>query len=79
MPLKVLASGRATPYSQLKLFDFLYKVFKVEPTSYDYDAPISEAGDLKEKYFAFKTVIAKHLSLPDQHRYVIDAISQKGN
>ena len=36
--------------------------FQVEPTSYDYDAPISEAGDLTEKYFAFKRVIAKHVS-----------------
>lgn len=34
--------------------------FQVEPTSYDYDAPISEAGDLTEKYFAFKDIIAKY-------------------
>ena len=57
---------------------FLYKISKVEPTSYDYDAPISEAGDLKEKYFAFKNIIAKYLPLPDQHRYDINPISQKG-
>lgn len=34
--------------------------FQVEPTSYDYDAPISEAGDLTDKYFAFKEVISKY-------------------
>ena len=51
----------------------------VEPTSYDYDAPISEAGDLTEKYFAFKNVIAKHLSLPEQlHDFEINAITEKG-
>ena len=36
-----------------------------EPTSYDYDAPISEAGDLTDKYFAFKKVIGKYLPIPD--------------
>ena len=52
---------------------------QVEPTSYDYDAPISEAGDLTEKYFAFKNVIAKYLSLPEHLRDVdMDPISQKG-
>ena len=35
--------------------------FQVEPTSYDYDAPISEAGDLTEKYFAFQKIIHKYL------------------
>ena len=29
------------------------------PTSYDYDAPISEAGDLTEKFFLIKEVIKK--------------------
>lgn len=28
-----------------------------QPTSYDYDAPLSEAGDLTEKYFALRKVI----------------------
>lgn len=28
-----------------------------QPTSYDYDAPLSEAGDLTEKYFALREVI----------------------
>ena len=38
--------------------------FQPVPTSYDYDAPISEAGDLTEKYFAIKNVVHKYLSLP---------------
>ena len=37
---------------------------QVEPTSYDYDAPISEAGDLTEVYFAMKKVIGKYLPIP---------------
>lgn len=28
-----------------------------QPTSYDYDAPLTEAGDLTEKYFAIRDVI----------------------
>lgn len=28
-------------------------------TSYDYDAPISESGNLTEKYYAIKSVIAE--------------------
>ena len=38
---------------------------QVEPTSYDYDAPISEAGDLTEVYFAMKKVIGKYLPIPN--------------
>lgn len=30
-----------------------------QPTSYDYDAPLSEAGDLTKKYFALRDVIKK--------------------
>ena len=29
------------------------------PTSYDYDAPISEAGDLTPKFYAIKDVVQK--------------------
>ncbi len=36
--------GANTPYSP-------------QPTSYDYDAPLTEAGDLTEKYFAIREVI----------------------
>lgn len=33
--------------------------YQAQPTSYDYDAPLSEAGDLTEKYFAVRDVIRK--------------------
>lgn len=49
--------------------------FSVEPTSYDYDAPISEAGDLTPKYFAFKEVIKNYLDIPD----INITTSPKGN
>ena len=35
-------------------------------TSYDYDAPLDEAGDLTEKFFAFREVIAKYAPVPDE-------------
>ncbi|MFF1908776.1 beta-galactosidase family protein [Kitasatospora sp. NPDC058218] len=34
-------------------------------TSYDYDAPIGEAGELTEKFHAFRSVIARYAPLPD--------------
>lgn len=34
------------------------------PTSYDYDAPLSEAGDPTPKYFAMRETIGKYLPLP---------------
>lgn len=33
--------------------------YQAQPTSYDYDAPLSEAGDLTDKYFAVRDVIGK--------------------
>ncbi|MFJ2188849.1 beta-galactosidase family protein [Kitasatospora sp. NPDC087861] len=33
-------------------------------TSYDYDAPIGEAGELTEKFHALREVIGRHLPLP---------------
>lgn len=30
-----------------------------QPTSYDYDAPLSEAGDLTEKYYTLQKVLRK--------------------
>ncbi|MGM7698824.1 glycoside hydrolase family 35 protein [Microbacterium sp. A84] len=43
-------------------------------TSYDYDAPISESGDLTEKFHAFRSVIAKHAAVPsDPLPAVVDA------
>ncbi|MFT3888728.1 MAG: beta-galactosidase [Arachnia sp.] len=35
-------------------------------TSYDYDAPLDEAGDPTEKYFAFRRVIARHAPVPPE-------------
>jgi beta-galactosidase len=35
-------------------------------TSYDYDAPLDEAGNPTEKFFAFREVIAKYASVPDE-------------
>ena len=34
------------------------------PTSYDYDAPLNEAGDPTEKYFEIRKVIGKYEQLP---------------
>ena len=34
-------------------------------TSYDYDAPLSESGDLTKKYYALRKVIGKYAPLPD--------------
>ncbi|KAM8879951.1 beta-galactosidase [Spinachia spinachia] len=35
-----------------------------QPTSYDYDAPLTEAGDLTEKYFAIREVIKLYHKIP---------------
>ncbi|XP_078395636.1 beta-galactosidase [Cetorhinus maximus] len=35
-----------------------------QPTSYDYDAPLSEAGDPTEKYFSIRNVIGKYKKVP---------------
>ena len=40
-------------------------VYQADVTSYDYDAPLSEAGDPTPKYFAFRQVIGKYAPLPD--------------
>ena len=34
-------------------------VYLPQPTSYDYDAPLSEAGDPTDKYFGLRKVIGK--------------------
>ncbi|KAI1885668.1 hypothetical protein AGOR_G00206190 [Albula goreensis] len=36
-----------------------------QPTSYDYDAPLSEAGDLTDKYFAIRDVIRMYNKIPE--------------
>ncbi|GAB6024565.1 hypothetical protein CHUAL_009717 [Chamberlinius hualienensis] len=40
--------------------------YEPDPTSYDYDAPISEAGDTTHMYFKLKEVIAKYDTVPDE-------------
>ena len=35
-------------------------------TSYDYDSPITESGDITSKFRAFRDVIAKHAPVPDE-------------
>ncbi|MFE9423116.1 beta-galactosidase family protein [Kitasatospora sp. NPDC006697] len=35
-------------------------------TSYDYDAPVGEAGELTEKFHRFREVIAKHVPVAEQ-------------
>ncbi|KAI1298012.1 Beta-galactosidase [Halotydeus destructor] len=35
------------------------------PTSYDWDAPLSEAGDPTDKYFAIRNLIGQYLPLPN--------------
>ncbi|HYI51744.1 MAG TPA: beta-galactosidase family protein [Microbacterium sp.] len=35
-------------------------------TSYDYDSPISESGDITEKFRAFRDVIARHAPVADE-------------
>lgn len=39
-------------------------VFEPTITSYDYDAPLTEAGDITPKYEAFRAIIAKYVELP---------------
>ncbi|KAL0271752.1 UNVERIFIED_CONTAM: hypothetical protein PYX00_008749 [Menopon gallinae] len=40
------------------------KMYVSDITSYDYDAPISEAGDLTPKFYALKEAIAEYLPTP---------------
>lgn len=42
-----------------------YEKLAPDVTSYDYDAPLSEAGDFTPKYHAFKEVISRHTAIPD--------------
>ncbi|XP_057700230.1 beta-galactosidase [Corythoichthys intestinalis] len=39
--------------------------FAAQPTSYDYNAPLTEAGDLTEKYFAIREVIRMYRKIPE--------------
>ncbi|XP_061684758.1 beta-galactosidase isoform X1 [Syngnathoides biaculeatus] len=38
--------------------------YAAQPTSYDYNAPLTEAGDLTEKYFAIREVIKMYRKIP---------------
>ncbi|XP_061536062.1 beta-galactosidase [Phycodurus eques] len=38
--------------------------YATQPTSYDYNAPLTEAGDLTEKYFAIREVIKMYREIP---------------
>lgn len=39
--------------------------YNSQPTSYDYDAPLTEAGDLTKKYFAIQNVIKMYRKIPE--------------
>jgi len=39
--------------------------YLAQPTSYDYDAPLSEAGDITQKYLAIRQSISKYLTMPN--------------
>lgn len=38
--------------------------YLVQPTSYDYDAPLNEAGDVTQKYLAIREQISKYFPVP---------------
>jgi len=42
-----------------------FKTYQATVTSYDYDAPLNEQGDITPKFEAFRDVIAKYHTLPD--------------
>jgi beta-galactosidase len=42
-----------------------YPDYQATITSYDYDAPLDEAGDPTPKYFAFRDVLGRYTTLPD--------------
>lgn len=50
-----------------------YEVLKPDVTSYDYDAPLSESGDLTPKYHAFREVIARHHRNPSVAKMLREA------
>ncbi|KAK3108466.1 hypothetical protein FSP39_008416 [Pinctada imbricata] len=43
-----------------------YPNFMPQPTSYDYDAPLSEAGDITDKYIVLRQIISKYTDIPYQ-------------
>lgn len=51
--------------------------FAATPTSYDYDAPITEAGDLTHKFWAIRRTVGKYLPLPDIPQDIVN-VTVKG-
>jgi beta-galactosidase len=45
---------------------YIGQAYEPTITSYDYDSPLSEAGDLTPKFHAFRAVIGKYAPLPDE-------------
>lgn len=43
-------------------YDFANELYQPQPTSYDYDAPLDESGDLTTKYYDLKRVIDTHFA-----------------
>ncbi|KAL5007876.1 hypothetical protein ScPMuIL_016682 [Solemya velum] len=41
-----------------------YPPYQSVPTSYDYDAPLTEAGDITDKYIALRQIISKYNPVP---------------
>ena len=52
------------------------KTYMPQLTSYDYDAPLTEAGDPTPKYFEIRDVISKYLPLPNVS---LPTVSPKGD
>lgn len=42
-------------------------MYQADVTSYDYDAPLSEAGDPSPRWSAYRDVLAKYVELPQGH------------
>ena len=44
--------------------NWINQTYLVQPTTYDYDAPLSEAGDITEKFMAIREAVSQYLPLP---------------
>ena len=53
-------------------------VYQPIVTSYDYDAPLDEAGEPTEKFWAFREVIAKHAPVPAEETFAVTAAAAPG-
>uniref|UniRef100_A0A4W5LTR8 Beta-galactosidase n=1 Tax=Hucho hucho TaxID=62062 RepID=A0A4W5LTR8_9TELE len=82
---EILSIG-ANPLVVLKSNVFLFifpganAPYAPQPTSYDYDAPLTEAGDLTDKYFAIQDVIKvipEGPVLPSTPKYAYGAVPMK--